>query len=61
VSDVVYMKGQGGAVWKMTLPLQPAMQKQFEAGDLVRVNPDGSPYEEPQPARRRTAAKADGD
>lgn len=47
MSDVVYMRGQGGAVWEMTLPLQPAIARQYEAGDLERVNPDGAPYEEP--------------
>jgi len=62
VSETVYMRGQGGAVWEMTLPLQPAMQKQYEAGDLVRVNPDGSPYEEPAPKRSRAPkAAAEGD
>lgn len=43
--ETVYMQGLGGAVFEMTLPLQPAILKQFDAGDLLRVNADGSQYE----------------
>lgn len=43
----VYMKGLGGAVFEMTLPLQPAIRKQYDAGDLMQVNADGSQYDGP--------------
>lgn len=56
MSEVVHLRGQGGAVWEMTLPLQPAIQKQYDAGDLQQVNADGSPYEEPPAAPKRTRA-----
>jgi hypothetical protein len=56
VSDVVHLRGEGGAVFEMTLPLSPNVQARFDAGAIVRVNQDGSPYEEPQQRRRRPKA-----
>jgi hypothetical protein len=57
--------GEGGGVWEMSLPLHPTIQARFDAGDIVQVNPDGSPYTEeaPVPRRRRKAASEtpDGD
>jgi hypothetical protein len=61
VSDVIHLLGEGGAVWKMTLPLNPHIAKRYEAGDLVRVNPDGSLYEEPAPRRRRAKNAEDAE
>ena len=44
----VFMQGLGGAVWEMTLPLHPVMQKQVATGDLRQVNEDGSDYDGPR-------------
>lgn len=46
--EVVYMRGLGGSVFEMTLPLQPAIRKQYEARDVVQVNKDGSAYDGPR-------------
>jgi hypothetical protein len=61
VSEVIHVLGEGGAVFEMTLPLHPAIAKRYEAGDIVRVNPDGSLYTEDEPPapRRRTRAKGE--
>ena len=58
MSEVIHLKGQGGAVWEMTLPLHPDMAKRYEAGELARVNPDGSPYSEDAPKPRSRRSKA---
>lgn len=58
MSDVVFLRGSGGAVWEMTLPLSEHAQKQFDAGELVQVNADGSPYEEPPAPKRARAQRA---
>lgn len=48
MSDVLHLKGEGGAVFKMALPLHPQIAKRYKAGLLKRVNEDGSPYAEPR-------------
>lgn len=58
MSETIYMRGRGGAVWEMTLPLPEYIAKQYEAGDLVRVNQDGSPFTEDAPKPRSRRAKA---
>lgn len=60
MSEVIHVKGSGGGVWEMTLPLQPAIQRQLDDGQVTRVNPDGSDWSEsePKPATaRKPAAK----
>jgi hypothetical protein len=60
VSDVIYLRGPGGGVFEFTPPLSEHIAKQYDAGDLVQVNADGSPYEDtPAPRRSRKAAQAD--
>lgn len=63
MSEVVHLRGEGGGVFEMTLPLSPNVQARFDAGAIVRVSADGSPYEEPAPRRRRAknAEDAAGD
>lgn len=60
MSEVIHLRGEGGAVWEMTPPLEPDIAKRHAAGELVRVNPDGSEWSEVSP-KRRSRAKADGD
>lgn len=36
--STAHFRGEGGSVWEMDLPLSPAMQKQLDAGLLVRVS-----------------------
>lgn len=65
--EVIHLRGSGGAVWEMTLPLHPVMARRYQAGELTRVNADGSPWDgeqEPAPRKPRSrakAAEADGD
>lgn len=61
MSDVIHVRGEGGAVFRMALPLEPNVAKRFEAGEIVRVNPDGSEWTEPAKRPRKPAAKNDGD
>lgn len=65
--EVIHLRGSGGAVWEMTLPLHEQIAKRYEAGELTRVNADGSPWAEPgeapaprKPRSRAKAAEADG-
>lgn len=67
MSDVIHVRGEGGAVWEMTVPLHPVLQKRYDAGELVRVNRDGSawsgqerPAQKPRP-KRKPAVKAGAD
>lgn len=57
MSEVIFLLGEGGAVWEMTLPLERNIAERFETGQLVRVNADGSEWtgERPPKRSRRTA------
>jgi len=44
MSESIHVRGEGGAVWEMGLPLRPDHAKRLASGALVRVNPDGSGY-----------------
>lgn len=57
--EIIYLLGGGGAVWEMTLPLHPVIAKRYEAGEMRRVNPDGSPWTgDEQPRKPRSRPKA---
>jgi hypothetical protein len=55
--EVIHVRGEGGGVWPMDLPLSPPIQQRFDRGELVRVNEDGSAWTEqpdaPKPRRGR--------
>lgn len=48
MGDTVHIRGEGGTVWEMDLPLSPDLQKRLDAGHVTRVNPDGSRFDEPE-------------
>lgn len=56
MSEVIHVRGEGGAVFPMQLPLSSHVKQRFDRGDLARVNPDGSAWTEPsagdEPVRR---------
>lgn len=52
--EVGWFRGEGGAIVKLALPLPPIMAKQEKKGQLVRVNPDGSPW---QPKKTSSRSK----
>lgn len=39
-----YFRGEGGSVWRMSLPLPEVMEEKLTKGYLQRVNEDGTPY-----------------
>lgn len=51
-----HFRGAGGAVFEMDLPLAEPYQYQANRGQLVRVNPDGSPYTGEQPEEKKMPA-----
>ncbi|MEV1006125.1 hypothetical protein [Streptomyces sp. NPDC049881] len=46
----IYVRGEGGAVFPMDLPLPEPIADRLAAGQLTRVNRDGSPYTGGSPA-----------
>ena len=46
VPGLVHLVAEGGAVIGFTLPLPEHVRKQWEAGELVRVHEDGTPWDE---------------
>lgn len=44
MAETIYVRGEGGAVIAMDLPLPEAIAERYERGHLVRVHSDGSPY-----------------
>lgn len=44
--DLVHLAAEGGAVIGFTLPLAEHVEKQWRAGELVRVHEDGSAWDE---------------
>lgn len=54
MADVIHVRGEGGAVYAMALPLQPDVAHRLQRGHLRRVTADGAPWldspEEPDTA-----------
>lgn len=52
MAETIHVRGEGGAVFPMDLPLPEGIQERLERGAIHRVNSDGSPYRAaPAPAR----------
>ncbi|MGP3686527.1 hypothetical protein ACTVZO_17775 [Streptomyces sp. IBSNAI002] len=47
MAETIYVRGEGGAVIAMDLPLPESIAERYERGQLVRVHSDGSPYGQP--------------
>jgi len=43
--EIVHIRGSGGVIWPMSLPLHEGVADQVAKGEAVRVNADGSPWE----------------
>lgn len=58
MTETIHVRGEGGAIFPMALPLHPAIQQRLDGGALARVNEDGTPWTETpaKPARRKPAA-----
>lgn len=58
MAETIHVRGEGGAVIAMDLPLPEAIQERFDRGFIQRVNEDGTPYAAaPAPARAASPAK----
>jgi hypothetical protein len=44
MAETIHVRGEGGAVFAMDLPLPESIQERLDRGALQRVNADGSPY-----------------
>jgi hypothetical protein len=49
MSDL-YVRGEGGSIIPMDLPLPEDIAQRYDSGALVRVNADGSPWVDAPPA-----------
>lgn len=45
MAETIYVRGEGGAVIAMDLPLPDGIAQRYERGLIKRVNADGSPYQ----------------
>lgn len=44
MAETIHVRGEGGAIFAMDLPLPEGIAERYERGLLVRVHPDGTPY-----------------
>lgn len=58
MAETIYLRGEGGGIHAMDLPLPEPIQERVTKGMLQRVNEDGSPYREPDPVEPTEPAKA---
>lgn len=49
MTESIHVRGEGGVIWEMDLPLPEGVAQRLAKDDLVRVHADGSRYEEPEP------------
>jgi hypothetical protein len=70
MTDTIHVRGEGGSVIAMDLPLPEGIVQRYNAGLIVRVHPDGSPWTEtpaqaeaepaaPKPAARKTQQRGE--
>lgn len=58
MAETIYVRGEGGAIIAMDLPLPESIQERFDRGLIQRVNEDGTPYAvAPSPVRTPAPAK----
>lgn len=44
MAETIHVRGEGGHIFTMDVPLPEGIADRYERGLLVRVNADGSPY-----------------
>ncbi len=42
--DTIFVRGEGGSIFKLGLPLHEAMEDKLRKGQLVRVDQNGEPF-----------------
>lgn len=55
MAETIYVRGEGGAIFAMDLPLPEAIADRLAKGQIKRVNRDGSPYAGTDPVTTRAA------
>jgi hypothetical protein len=55
MAETIYVRGEGGGIFAMDLPLPEAIAERLAKGQIKRVNRDGSPYSGAAPAPARAA------
>ncbi|MFJ4987900.1 hypothetical protein ACIP9H_29365 [Streptomyces sp. NPDC088732] len=62
MAKTIYVRGEGGAIIAMDLPLPESIQERYERGLIQRVHSDGSPYyTAPTPEPDEGDGDGDGD
>lgn len=59
--ETIHVRGEGGSVIAMDLPLPENIAERYAAGALVRVHPDGSPWTADTPAAAAPAQPVEPD
>jgi len=49
MAETIYLRGEGGGIHAMDLPLPEPIEERLRKGMLHRVNADGTPYAEQPP------------
>lgn len=57
MAETIYLRGEGGGIHAMDLPLPEPIEERVRKGMLQRVNEDGSPYVEPAAEEPTDAGK----
>ncbi|MFE5544566.1 hypothetical protein ACFQ71_12190 [Streptomyces sp. NPDC056534] len=60
MAETIHVRGEGGAVIAMDLPLPESIQERYDAGLLQRVHPDGTPWFQAAAAEPAPPAVPDG-
>lgn len=55
MAETIHLRGEGGAIFEMDLPLPEGIAERYERGLLVRVTVDGAPAQPAAPAADPTA------
>lgn len=57
-AETIFLRGEGGGVHELDLPLPEGIAERYSKGLLTRVNADGSPYEGDTKAEVERPAKS---
>ena len=60
MAETIYVRGEGGAIFVMDLPLPEAIADRLDKGQIKRVDSDGSPYSGAGRAAEQGSALTEG-
>lgn len=60
MADTIWIRGEGGGVHNLALPLHESIVDRMQKGYIIRVNPDGMPFKDQPdlPSKRPLLAAA---